>query len=173
MFINLRFLFFSYFLPLVLLIAFVIPTYIPTLWGESLFVSYMINTFRMHICLQLICSINSVAHLIGYKPIDRTAVGTQTQFLASITVGEGFHNYHHSFPYDYRSSEFGDIKYNLSALFIEFMAKIGWAYDLKVTSEEVVKNRVLKKGDGTDLYYIPNNERKQKFFCTEFYKASS
>ncbi|XP_053612790.1 acyl-CoA Delta(11) desaturase-like [Plodia interpunctella] len=160
----------DYYVALAILLSYVIPVYIPTLWGESLYASFMANLLRKHICLHLICSINSVAHLVGYKPIDRTVVGTQTQFLASVTVGEGFHNYHHTFPYDYRSSEFGDYKYNLSAMFIELMAKIGWAYDLKVTSEEVIKNRVLKKGDGTDQYYIPNNPKKQKFFTTQFYK---
>ncbi|XP_013185302.1 acyl-CoA Delta(11) desaturase [Amyelois transitella] len=163
----------KYITPLLLLVAYFIPTYIPTLWGESLYVSFFANIFRTNLVLFMINLINSAAHLIGYKPIDATAVGTQYQGLGLIIFGEGFHNYHHTFPYDYRSSEFGDIKYNLSALFIDFMAKIGWAYDLKVTSESVIKNRVLKKGDGTDMYYIPNNEKKQDFFCTKYYKPSS
>ncbi|XP_053612788.1 acyl-CoA Delta(11) desaturase-like [Plodia interpunctella] len=160
----------DYFVPLVILVTYVIPVYIPTLWGESLYASFMANMLRMHITLHLSCCINSVTHLIGYKPIDITAVGTQTRLAGIMIAGEGFHNYHHAFPYDYRASEFGDTKYNLGAMFIELMAKIGWAYDLKVTSEEVVKNRVLKKGDGTDQYYIPNNPKKQKFFTTQFYK---
>lgn len=43
--------------------------------------------------------------------------------------GEGWHNYHHVFPWDYKTSEFGDYKFNISTGFIDFFAKIGWAYN--------------------------------------------
>jgi stearoyl-CoA desaturase (Delta-9 desaturase) len=61
-----------------------------------------------------------------------------------------YHNYHHVFPYDYRSGEFGDIgHYNLSAVVIDFFAKIGWVYDRKLVSSEMIARRVAKSGDGT------------------------
>lgn len=54
------------------------------------------------------------------------------------------------FPYDYRSGEFGDIgHYNVSAVLIDFFAKIGWVYDRKLVSPEMIARRVLKSGDGT------------------------
>ena len=43
-------------------------------------------------------------------------------------IGEGFHNYHHTFPWDYATSELG-WKFNLTTIFIDFFARIGWAYD--------------------------------------------
>lgn len=66
-----------------------------------------------------------------------------------MALGEGWHNYHHTFPWDYKTSEFGRYTTNLTTMFIDFMAKIGLAYDLKTASEEVVKNRVLRTGDGS------------------------
>jgi stearoyl-CoA desaturase (Delta-9 desaturase) len=61
-----------------------------------------------------------------------------------------YHNYHHVFPYDYRSGEFGDIgHYNLSAVIIDFFASMGWVYDRKKVSPEMIARRVLKSGDGT------------------------
>lgn len=61
-----------------------------------------------------------------------------------------YHNYHHVFPYDYRSGEFGDIgHYNLSAVIIDFFAKMGWVYDRKKVSPEMIARRVLKSGDGS------------------------
>ena len=60
----------------------------------------------------------------------------------------GFHNYHHTFPWDYRTSELG-WKINLTSIFIECMAYIGQAYDLKTVPEHVVKKRMLRTGDGT------------------------
>lgn len=51
--------------------------------------------------------------------------------VALAAFGEGWHNFHHVFPWDYKTSEFGDYKYNMSTGFIDFFAKIGWAYARK------------------------------------------
>ena len=64
-------------------------------------------------------------------------------------MGEGWHNYHHTFPWDYRASEFKGYWANLTTGFIEIMEKIGWAYDLKTVPFEMVKKRILRTGDGT------------------------
>jgi stearoyl-CoA desaturase (delta-9 desaturase) len=69
--------------------------------------------------------------------------------VAILAVGEGWHNYHHTFPWDYKTSELGIYRYNLTALFIDFFAWIGWAYDLKTVPEKVVRDRVNRTGDGT------------------------
>lgn len=64
-------------------------------------------------------------------------------------MGEGWHNYHHSFPSDYKTAELGHYSLNVTKLFIDVMAKIGWAYDLKTVSAETVQKRMQKTGDGT------------------------
>lgn len=38
---------------------------------------------------------------------------------------------------------------NYSTAVIDFFAKIGWAYDLKITPEDVIRKRVLRTGDGS------------------------
>lgn len=65
-----------------------------------------------------------------------------------IAVGEGYHNYHHTFPWDYRAAELGS-RVNLTTLLINIFQSIGWAYDLKTTSPEIVKQIVEKYGDGS------------------------
>lgn len=54
------------------------------------------------------------------KPVENSVVS-----LAAL--GEGWHNYHHVFPWDYRTSELGRL--NISTKFIDIFARIGWAYD--------------------------------------------
>lgn len=93
-------------------------------------------------------------------------------------LGEGWHNYHHVFPWDYKTSEFGDYKYNLSTGFIDFFAKLGWAFDRKwiccckfsaiiyefsvflsqgkTASPEMIARRVAKCGDGS--HYLDDKE---------------
>lgn len=61
-------------------------------------------------------------------------------------MGEGFHNYHHTFPWDYRSAEFGKFSFNMTRSFIEFFNQVGWASDLKFASEDMIKKRVLRTG---------------------------
>lgn len=60
-------------------------------------------------------------------------------------MGEGWHNYHHVFPWDYKAAELGHYV-NVTTFWIEQFAKIGWAYDLKKPSEELIKNTIRKHG---------------------------
>jgi stearoyl-CoA desaturase (delta-9 desaturase) len=65
------------------------------------------------------------------------------------TCGDGWHNYHHTFPWDYKNAELLDYKLNLSTLVIDMFSLIGWAYDLKTVPAELVNKRALRTGDGT------------------------
>jgi len=64
-------------------------------------------------------------------------------------LGEGWHNYHHVFPWDYKTAELGNYRANTTTAFIDLMAKIGWAYDLKTVPASMIKSRVERTGDGT------------------------
>ena len=73
----------------------------------------------------------------------------ENRLVSFITVGEGWHNYHHTFPWDYKTSELGKYGLNLTTAFIDFFAYIGWAYDLKQPSEQLVRKVVQQMGDGS------------------------
>lgn len=57
------------------------------------------------------------------------------------------------FPWDYKTSELGDYSLNLSTGFIDFFAKLGWAYDLKTASKEIIEKRATRTGDGSRKAY--------------------
>jgi stearoyl-CoA desaturase (delta-9 desaturase) len=69
--------------------------------------------------------------------------------VSLLTLGEGWHNFHHVFPWDYKTSELGSNRINPTTHAINFFARIGWAYDLKTVSGSVVKKRVESTGDGS------------------------
>jgi stearoyl-CoA desaturase (delta-9 desaturase) len=69
--------------------------------------------------------------------------------VSVLSLGEGWHNYHHTFPWDYKTGELGDYGTNFTTAFIDFFAYIGWAYDLKQPSKEFVQKVVEKLGDGS------------------------
>ena len=52
------------------------------------------------------------------------------RLISLLAWGEGFHNYHHTFPYDYSTSEWG-LRLNVTTRFIDTMAWLGQAYDLR------------------------------------------
>lgn len=55
--------------------------------------------------------------------------------------------FQHVFPWDYKTAELGNYRMNLTTAFIDFFAKIGWAYDLKTVSTEIIQKRVERTGD--------------------------
>lgn len=65
-----------------------------------------------------------------------------------IFSGEGFHNYHHTFPYDYATSEYGSLL-NFTKMFIDLMCYVGLAQDRKKPSHDTIMARVQRTGDGS------------------------
>lgn len=75
--------------------------------------------------------------------------------VAIVAMGEGWHNYHHVFPWDYKAAEFGDYKFNITTMWLDLFAKIGWAYDLKTPSRELIQKTMEKYGDGRAPVEMP------------------
>lgn len=82
----------------------------------------------------------------GRRPYDKNIFASENHLVSWYVGGEGFHNYHHTFPWDYAASELG-WRWNPAKTFIDFMATIGWAYDLKTASPEMIKLRKERTGD--------------------------
>lgn len=72
----------------------------------------------------------------------------ESQFVGFVAIGEGWHNYHHAFPWDYRAAELG-ARYNITTHVIDLLAYLDLVYDLKQTPYNIIQQRALKKGDGT------------------------
>ncbi|GBP32240.1 Acyl-CoA Delta(11) desaturase [Eumeta japonica] len=122
-------------------------------WGESLNNSWHVATILRYVLnLNMTFLVNSAAHIWGYKPYDKNIKPVQNLTVSLVVFGEGFHNYHHVFPWDYRTSELGNGPLNLTAKFIDFFAWIGWAYDLKTAPEDLIESRASRTGDGTNLW---------------------
>jgi len=138
----------KYYVRLVLVCCFILPTITPMyLWNETFWNSLLIPTlFRLCFTLNQTWLVNSAAHMWGSKPYDVNINPRENAWVVLGAVGEGFHNYHHTFPYDYATSEYG-IKYNLTTAFIDLMALFGLAYDCKTASKKVIQARKLRTGE--------------------------
>jgi len=129
-----------------LMAGFVLPTIIPNLlWGESLTNAYFMAVIRYVAVLHFTWLVNSAAHMFGMKPYDKNIGPAENRLVSVLAMGEGFHNYHHTFPYDYGTSEWG-FRLNVTTRFINAMAKLGFAYDLRTASPSVVAARAARTG---------------------------
>ncbi|XP_076673441.1 acyl-CoA Delta-9 desaturase-like [Andrena cerasifolii] len=140
-----------YYMVLMPLLCFVMPTVVPVLcWNETWSNGfYVLAVMRYIITLNATWLVNSVAHLYGNKPYDKYMNPSENMCVTIATGGEGWHNYHHVFPWDYKAAELGNFKFNFTTGFIDFFAMFGWAYDMKVVPRDVVQKRVERTGDGS------------------------
>lgn len=158
----------KYYVPLVFFIWGLIPVLVPIyFWGESFLMSIALNMFRYIVSLHQTWFVNSFAHMWGMRPYDRHIGPRENRGVVYATMGEGYHNYHHTFPWDYSASEYGwEHNFNPATAFIEFCEKIGWAYDLRKPYLKLVKQRQERTGDRSHirLWTKPKNWWMD-FFC--------
>ncbi|KAE8591058.1 hypothetical protein XENTR_v10018298 [Xenopus tropicalis] len=134
----------------ILVMCFILPTVIPWyFWDESFSVAFYVPCLlRYALVLNATWLVNSAAHMYGNRPYDQTINPRENPLVAIGAIGEGFHNYHHTFPFDYSTSEFG-LKFNITTGFIDLMCLLGLANDCKRVSKETIMARKKRTGDGS------------------------
>lgn len=86
--------------------------------------------------------INSLAHMWGKRPYTDGNTARDNGFLALFTFGEGYHNYHHIFEYDYRNG----IRwwhYDPTKWLIKTLEILKLAHNLRKTPEERIEKARL------------------------------
>lgn len=69
------------------------------IWGSVLLAGFLRLTLSQHFTYL----INSAAHFWGTRTYDPKQTARDNGFIALFTFGEGYHNYHHTFAWDYRN----------------------------------------------------------------------
>jgi stearoyl-CoA desaturase (delta-9 desaturase) len=81
--------------------------------------------------------INSLCHMVGSRPYSQEHSARDSPIMAVLAFGEGYHNYHHSFPFDYRNGvkvwQFDPAKWLIWTL-----ARLRLARDLRRAPEAAV-----------------------------------
>ena len=126
-----------WYLWLVVVITFALPTYVGLiqgrpvgglLWGGFLRVVFVHHTTFF---------INSLAHLYGDRPYSLKDTARDSWVLAPLTFGEGYHNFHHKFQFDYRNGHRW-WHFDVAKWFINVLAWFGQASKLKRTPEAMI-----------------------------------
>lgn len=111
---------------------------LPTLYGHFVWDSAWIGYFyfgvlRWILLLHATWCVNSVAHLWGTTPYNPKLSSRQNTVTSLVAVGEGWHNYHHTYPYDYRASEYSWLKeWNPTTLLLDCFGLFGLVWNRKI-----------------------------------------
>lgn len=76
----------------------------------------------------------------------------ENKLVSLVTLGEGSHNYHHTFPLDYKTSELPYLNFNGTTMFIDTMAMLGWAYDRRQPSSQVIDKVIRRIGHKSEAH---------------------
>ncbi|MEP1448750.1 MAG: fatty acid desaturase [Paraglaciecola sp.] len=104
------------------------------IWGMLL----LAGVFRLVVVHHVTFFINSLAHIWGKQPYTDKNSARDNDILAFFTFGEGYHNFHHIFEYDYRNGikwwQFDPTKWLIKGLSV-----VGWASNLRRCPEERIE----------------------------------
>ena len=121
-------------------VSFVLPAISGFLWGGwvSAVGAFLIGGVARIVVLQhcTFC-INSLCHYFGDRPYSSKCSARDSWLMAIVTLGEGYHNFHHEFQYDYRNGvkpwQFDPTKWAIWSL-----SKLGLVGKLRRVPEEKV-----------------------------------
>ncbi|XP_065177250.1 stearoyl-CoA desaturase 5-like [Sycon ciliatum] len=113
--------------------SFIFAYFLPGLFGYFVHQDFWLGFFahgylRHAVLLHATWMVNSVAHAYGNRPYSPNIRPAQSLLVAVCALGEGWHNWHHTYPFDYSTSEYGIFgEYNPSKLFIDVCCLFGLA----------------------------------------------
>jgi len=118
-------------------VAFGIPLIVGLLTGNVIGCLLIAGVLRVVVSHHGTFFINSLCHMVGRRPYSTEHSARDSPIMAVLAFGEGYHNYHHSFPFDYRNGvkvwQFDPAKWMIWTL-----SRLGLARDLRRAPEAAV-----------------------------------
>jgi len=134
----------KHYLILAILSGIVFPVLVAGLgWGDWRGGFYYACILKSVIVLQSTFCVNSLAHYVGDHTFSDVHTPRDCFWVSLVTLGEGYHNFHHEFPYDYRNG----VKwyaYDPSKWIIWTLSLFGFTYNLKRFPANEIKKGELQ-----------------------------
>ncbi|MFZ4485957.1 MAG: acyl-CoA desaturase, partial [Candidatus Nanopelagicales bacterium] len=132
--------------PVIAVISMVVPTaigYAVDGWAGALQAFFWVTLVRVALVHHMTWSINSVCHVWGKRPFVTRDRSANVAWLAPISGGESWHNYHHADP---TSARHGVLPWQMdtSAVVIRLMERMGLVKDVKWPSAERIERKLAK-----------------------------
>jgi stearoyl-CoA desaturase (delta-9 desaturase) len=119
-----------------------VPLALGFLWGDPIGALLVACCLRLVVQWHATFAVNSFAHWLGSQPYSRATSARDSFLTALITLGEGYHNFHHRFQADYRNGvrwyHFDPTKW-----FVWTLERVGLTWDLRRTSPEAIERALV------------------------------
>jgi stearoyl-CoA desaturase (Delta-9 desaturase) len=132
----------DYFIPFAVVMGFLLPAGIASLWGDPLAGFIIAGALRITVGHHGTFCINSLCHALGKRRYSDKSSARDNWLSALLTFGEGYHNYHHRFPLDYRNG-IRFYQYDPSKWLVRSLAYLGLASNLhRIPKYRIIQARV-------------------------------
>ena len=157
----------KYYWPLAMILCFLVPFIIGITFNRPIGGLLWGGVVRVVLVHHFTFFINSLCHFFGKRNYDAYTTARDSWFMAFFTFGEGYHNYHHKFQWDYRN---GIKWYNFdpSKWIIKFLSYFKITYNLKKAPKpvifkaqiETINNKIAKLSERINIDKLSNKNIK-------------
>ena len=133
-----------HYLALALLMNIGLPLFVGFLAGDPWGVLLVAGLLRLVVNHHFTFFINSLAHMWGRRPYTDENSARDNDLIALFTYGEGYHNYHHLFQWDYRNG----VRWwhlDLTKWWIATWSWLGQARNLKRVPEFKIRRAMIER----------------------------
>jgi len=120
------------------------PAYIAGyFWGDYMGGLLVAGVLRAVFTFHTFSLSNSLAHIYGYQPYSPFTSGKDNFLVSLLTFGEGYQNFAHEFPIDYRLGA-GALQFDPVKWLLAILSVVGLVYNMKVTSRHDINRSKLQ-----------------------------
>ncbi|KAK4683539.1 stearoyl-CoA desaturase (Delta-9 desaturase), partial [Tremellales sp. Uapishka_1] len=132
-----------HYISLLLFMGVIFPTLVAGLgWGDWRGGFFFAGAARLLFVHHSTFCVNSLAHWLGETPFDNKHTPKDHFITALCTIGEGYHNFHHQFPMDFRNA-IKWFQYDPTKWFIWTCSQLGLASHLKKFPDNEIQKGIL------------------------------
>ena len=163
----------KYYWPIGIGLSFVLALIIGSLYGRPFGGLLWGGFLRVTLVHHFTFFINSLCHFSGKRPFKPNITARDSWWLAYLTFGEGFHNFHHKFQWDYRNGirwyDFDPGKWVIKFLsFFKLTAKIR-----KVDDHKILRARFNGLKSNFQLYFSKIPKQMKNTYQERFKKIQN
>lgn len=154
-----------HYVPLAIFTGFLFPTLVASLWGDALGGFLLAGLARIVLTQQSTFFVNSLCHTLGKQTYCKIISAKDSWFVALLTHGEGYHNFHHKFQIDYRNGikwyQWDPTKWLIQLLsFFNLAAKLRMVPEAEILKAQLLAEEieVSKNPLGTEKLRVLKNK---------------
>lgn len=133
----------KYYNSIAIITGIITPTLIAGLgWGDYWGGFYYAALLRTVLVIHCTCFFNSIVYYFGKNNYSDSFMTRDSWWVSLLTFGEGYNNFHHEFPNDYRNG-LGAFDFDPAKWIIFTLEFLGLAHDVKRTPKDEIKKAEL------------------------------